>query len=870
VIAVIALSLTMVTSGLSSTAPGASIAPPRIAPASNPGISELTAARESLHSRGAARPEAGTPPPPGASPPQWSELPTPTAPSPRTGETMAYDASDGYVLLFGGGNPSTTSGWYEIGDTWTFSNGAWSNITSTLTNAPSPRSDGGMVYDPAISSIVLFGGQAGNGGAISLNDTWTYHAGVWTNVTPAVGPSPRVSPAMAWDNSSDEIVLFGGCVDGTCSAVLGDTWTFSSGRWTNVTGATAPPSRGGAGFSYDAQDGYDLLFGGRSATARFNDTWSFSGGTWTNRTAGAAPSLRVYPLEAYDPPIDSVVVYGGEYFGVFYNDTWSYSGGAWTNLTSRLIENPGPLGRGSLTTLPANAGLVEFGGLSTTALSSNATWELLTSPTSALLVVDVSPASCGPLLVGNDSNVSSGTQLRLAPGNYTAAAPPCAGYLFAHWTAQGGVSFPAADIESPVVVLNVSTGGTLTAVYVAAYAVTFYAEPASCGPIEVGSSGPWTSGTRVTLAVGNYSLAALPCTGDLFDHWDLSGGVSILAGTSNDSGTTLSVVGTGSVTAVYVPLQSVEFLVRPAGCGPIAVGSGASEASGGTLALRDGTYLITAPACAGHVFALWTTTGSVSVPPALANVSGAEMTVSGAGTLTAEYATLNSVLFSVAPSSCGLVLLATPSGVEEAGTASLPNGTYLVTAPDCLGYVFDLWAFSGSVSVAAGATFSSSAEVVVTGPGSLTAEFTPLYSIQFTAQPSSCAPLLVGMNNKILEQGVALLANGTYFVEAPPCAGYTFQKWVLAGSLALPPGTANSSTVELEVVGPGIATAVYITSLPASPPPTSSSSTNEYTLTVLGVLVGAVAGAAVVGGLALVFRRPRRPASEEGPPPVSE
>jgi Galactose oxidase, central domain len=100
---------------------------------------------------------------------------------------MVYDSTDGYVLLFGGEAYLSEPTLY-YNDTWTFSDGTWANVTNPDAPAPSPRSGFGLADDPADREVVLFGGLSAK--EKLLNDTWTYSAGVWTNVTGLVGTAP--------------------------------------------------------------------------------------------------------------------------------------------------------------------------------------------------------------------------------------------------------------------------------------------------------------------------------------------------------------------------------------------------------------------------------------------------------------------------------------------------------------------------------------------------------------------------------------------------------------------------------------------------------------------------------------------------------
>ena len=864
--AVVGISILLLVGGLafrSSTAP-----PPTGGPATpaDAGATLLQAARESLLAAdGASGPNRAPHPAGGSNLTGWHQIVTVTAPSPRAGAMMVYDASDGYVLLFGGGGPPSGGGWYELGDTWTFSNGTWTNITANLTVSPSPRSDGGMVYDPVLQQVVLFGGQSGFDGGTVLNDTWTYHAGAWVEVVPPRSPSVRTSPSMTWDNSSDEVVLFGGCANVNCTTVLNDTWTFQLGDWTNATVSPSPPARGGAGFTYDAAAGEDILFGGLSPTTRFNDTWVYKGTNWTNATGTAGPSPRVYPFLEYDAASSTAILYGGEDYGVFNAETWSFAPSTWTDLTSALSVNPGTLGRGAMTYDPVNRTLLLFGGLSSTSSATNGFWQLEAAPLPVPVQVTVEPSGCGPIEIGYGNPVANGTSALLSEGSYPVVAPPCSGYAFSSWSFSGGVEIPVTEWNFSAANLTLTGAGTLTATYLAAYPVVFDVRPATCGPISVSPYGPVPVGGNVTLTVGDHPIVAPPCAGHVFDHWAGAGGAVVSSATANISGAELLVTGSGTLTAVYVPLLSVQFVVQPAGCGPIEVSTGISEPNGGTLPLRNGTYFLLAPACSGHVFGSWSVTGGLSIPSGYLNSSGAPLVVTGPGIVTAEYSALYPVLFDVTPSSCGLEAVATPGGVVDGGTIPLANGTYLVSAPDCIGYQFDHWGSTGSVSVPPVSTFLPSASVAVDGgPGTITAVFTPLYSIQFIVQPTLCGAVRVGVTGGVSTNGVALLANGTYLIEAPGCNGYSFQSWETAGDVSIPAAESGTATAELTVAGVGIATAAYTINV-SGPVHTSGGGSNWYAVTTFGILLGLVVGAAAGSLAAFAILRRRREGRRTAP-----
>lgn len=335
-----------------------------------PGQQALAAARASLASTPNAPRGAG---PPFASP-TWS-----IHEFQRSSEQplMVYDAADGYVLLFQGleGNISNS--------TWEYSHGQWNELPTTT--APSPRSGAAMVYDAADREVVLFGG-ANNSYYASFgpfyNDTWIFKGGNWTPIVPlgSPAPPPRVFPSIAYDAAAGQVVLFGGTnlvwyTSGCQGQNFGDTWGFSGGVWSRLSGLTAagPVARYGASLAFDPNLNSTVLFGGaiyqcsQNSTSLENDTWTFSSGNWTRLSTGThSPSARVGANLAFDPISNTTDLFGGATGGLpFYlgagasNDTWTLTSGHWVQ--SVAAGPPSGDAAGPLVYDPSEQGVILFG-----------------------------------------------------------------------------------------------------------------------------------------------------------------------------------------------------------------------------------------------------------------------------------------------------------------------------------------------------------------------------------------------------------------------------------------------------------------------------------------------------------------------------
>jgi hypothetical protein len=308
---------------------------------------------------------------------------------------MTYDATDGYVLLFGGvygGSLQFLGESSSFGDTWTYQDGVWTNLTPHLKSSPDARELVMMAYDPTDKEVVLFGGESSYGNPSTPvygghGDTWTFVHGAWTNLTSSLStaPSPRFRGGMAYDYHDGYLVLYGGS-DPSGSPFLSDTWKFVNDRWTNLTSSVSgsPPTWARFSLAYDPTGQELVAFGGSidpTATTGVDYTWVYQNLAWKNDTQTPSPNGRVYYQMATDWALGGAILYGGSPSsgaGVPMNDTWLFKNGSWTNLTAQFTGNPGQRGYEFLAYDPDGGYLVLFGGYNNNAAETefNDTWTL--------------------------------------------------------------------------------------------------------------------------------------------------------------------------------------------------------------------------------------------------------------------------------------------------------------------------------------------------------------------------------------------------------------------------------------------------------------------------------------------------------------
>ena len=152
--------------------------------------------------------------------------------------TLTYDASTGALLLLQGivpRNSSTpgTSAW--VTETWAFAQGVWQR--AALFPEQYDQGGGALVYDPAEGFDVEFGG-------LGRNTTWIFEDGGWFNASVG-GPTNRGISSMAFDPAIDSILLYGGLSYGAGGVpdVHSDTWTFGAPPLAATLSESVDPGR---------------------------------------------------------------------------------------------------------------------------------------------------------------------------------------------------------------------------------------------------------------------------------------------------------------------------------------------------------------------------------------------------------------------------------------------------------------------------------------------------------------------------------------------------------------------------------------------------------------------------------------------------
>jgi beta-lactam-binding protein with PASTA domain len=183
--------------------------------------------------------------------PEWLPLPAGGALAYGAG---GYDPISNRLVVYGGRSASDSNEVKVLIDANGIGDPRWAALTPAGTAPPLRGHSQPGVYDPLSNTLIVFGGQSGDGATSFFNDVWVLsHANglggvpTWTPLGPTgLAPIPRAHHSMAYDPNSNRLMISGG-YDRVLDSRLNDTWvlTHANGRggtpeWIPLTSGPTP------------------------------------------------------------------------------------------------------------------------------------------------------------------------------------------------------------------------------------------------------------------------------------------------------------------------------------------------------------------------------------------------------------------------------------------------------------------------------------------------------------------------------------------------------------------------------------------------------------------------------------------------------
>lgn len=223
----------------------------------------------------------------------WQDMKPSVSPSPRCGQGMEYDIESDRTIMFGGFGCQSPND-PAFNDTWAYDykSNNWTKMNPDTT--PSQRMYFSTTYDQYNDRVVIWGGRLLK--PISDNNIWTYNFNKdsWQFMENKGGPQkPLAYPSIVYRTKLKDIILFGGAIleapyKGT---PLNTTWSYNlkQNKWTQIFPKNSPPPRANHSMTYDPRRNEIILFGGELDGLYSNkvsgDSWIYDSklNTWIKK-----------------------------------------------------------------------------------------------------------------------------------------------------------------------------------------------------------------------------------------------------------------------------------------------------------------------------------------------------------------------------------------------------------------------------------------------------------------------------------------------------------------------------------------------------------------------------------------------------------
>lgn len=268
---------------------------------------------------------------------------------PKNGDALALDVQSRKIIVF--------QPYFDPIETWAYDieTGVWENRQPAV--QPPARWGSMMVYDPKADRVLLYGGTNLFDGSTVLGDLWAYdyESNTWTELHPSPSPPPHHFPVLVYVPTISRVILFGGYQQGFTS-LFNDTWAYDyqHNRWTNLNPATPPAPRVYHYIAFEPTTNRIVMFGGTLRPSEnpdevpINETWVYSVTTnsWIQVFPEHAPSPRAWHVMSRTN--GPVILFGGGASRFAYtNDTFLYSSRSnkWKSVSTRGDEDREIAGR---------------------------------------------------------------------------------------------------------------------------------------------------------------------------------------------------------------------------------------------------------------------------------------------------------------------------------------------------------------------------------------------------------------------------------------------------------------------------------------------------------------------------------------------
>tara|TARA_B110000037_G_scaffold223119_1_gene302338 strand:+ start:1121 stop:5476 length:4356 start_codon:yes stop_codon:yes gene_type:complete len=437
-------------------------------------------------------------------------------------------------------------------------------------------------------------------------------------------------------------------------------------------------------------------------------------------------------------------------------------------------------------------------------MSSNDTitvfFNAISCPSDDTIYINVQPQGAGSINIdGNSISTFPATAYVLDSANHTFDAIANTGFTFANW--DWDIHTAAPSVTSTNTLVYTYSNDTLTVNFTAPTVDTiiYIVQPTGAGTITVDGTNITTfPNTTFYADATNSSLSATANTGYTFNNWDFTNNTALPNATTNNITTTWSSNDTVYVNFDPILIDTIVYIVQPAGAGAITVdGTNITVFPNTTIYTNAMNSNLSATANTGYIFSNWSFNNNSPLPNNTSNNITTTWSSNDTVYVNFDPIPVDTVVYIVQPAGAGNITVDATNIFVFPNTSSYANATSSsLSAIANIGYTFNNWSFNNNTplpnttNVNITTTWNSNDTVYV--------NFDPIVydSITYIIQPIGAGYITVGATTiNTFPANTSYLDGSNSNLSAFSNAGFTFNHWEFDNNTPLPNNLSSNIAI---------------------------------------------------------------------------
>lgn len=405
-----------------------------------------------------------------------------------------------------------------------------------------------------------------------------------------------------------------------------------------------------------------------------------------------------------------------------------------------------------------------------------------TPPPTDTIVYIVQPAGAGNITVdGTNITAFPNTAIYAEGSNGSLSATANTGYTFSNWSFDNNTPLPNTTTSNITTTWNSNDTVYVNFDPILVDTIIYIVQPVGAGTITVDGTNIGTFPNTSTYSnSSNSSLSATANTGFTFNNWSFNNNTPLPNATTNNITTTWTSNDTVYVNFDPIPIDTIVYIVQPAGAGSISVDGTNIFTFPNTSTFTQGSSSnLSATANTNYTFSNWNFNNNTPLPNATTNNITTTWTSNDTVYVNFDPIVYDSITYIVQPPGAGYITIGvTTINTFPANANYLDGSNSNLAAIANTGYTFNHWEFDNNNPL----PNSTTTNISVTWQSDDTAivhfDAIPSYDITYLVNPAGAGTIDInGTNASVFPTTLSYLQGTNVTLNANANNNFQFDFW---------------------------------------------------------------------------------------------